>query len=78
MLARTAAAKDFRRWVLNILDKETSPQQVNQSQSIGSIISELSLESSMTCYLITVDDNGAKLQPIDISGKSLVDAEVAR
>lgn len=32
----------------------------------------------MTRYLITVDGHGAKLRPIYVSGKSLVDAETAR
>ncbi len=78
MFARTATAKEFRRWVLDILDKETNPQPENHPQSLDSIITELSLEPNMTRYLITVDSHGAKLQPIDVSGKSLVDAEAAR
>ncbi len=31
IFARTATAKDFRHWVLNILDKETNLQSVNKS-----------------------------------------------
>ena len=32
----------------------------------------------MTRYLITVDGSGAKMQPMDVTGKSLVDAQAAR
>lgn len=76
MFARTSVAKEFRKWVLDILDKETNPEPVNPS--IESIITELSIEPNMTRYLITVDGHGAKMQPMDVTGKSLVDAQAAR
>lgn len=76
MFARTSVAKEFRKWVLDILDKEAKPELINPS--IESIITELHLEPNMTRYLITVDGHGAKMQPMDVTGKSLVDAEAAR
>ena len=76
MFARTSTAKEFRHWVLDVLDKETTPEPINPS--IESIITELSVEPNMTRYLITVDGSGAKMQPMDVTGKSLVDAQAAR
>lgn len=53
----------------------TAPKK---SPTIDSIITELNLEPNMTRYLVTVDGSGAQMQPMDVTGKSLVDAQAAR
>lgn len=75
MFSRTAVAKEFRKWVLDILDKE-SVQAV--PQTIDSIITELSDQPGDIRYLLHVKRGEAKVTPIDISNKSLVNAQAAR
>jgi len=58
MFARTSTAKEFRKWFLDILDKETNPEPVNPK--IESIITELIVEPNMTRYLFSVDGHGVK------------------
>lgn len=76
MFSRTKVAKEFRRWVLDILDKET--QQQLPAPSLDAIITELNHNPFQARYLVTVDHRGAVLHKQDISGKSLVDAEAVR
>ncbi|MBW0298510.1 hypothetical protein B4P00_20190 [Shewanella xiamenensis] len=73
MFARTDVAKAFRKWVLDVLDRE-----INQSQSDLNLGAITELPPHTRSLLLQVDELGSHLKPIDIKNKALVDIEIVR